>query len=108
MNYSTASDSAPEGILVSDFDGTITRFDFYDLVSRLQKHGTDRIAALFDATGFWGQIRQEPFIRADWVAAFRSAPGVKPGFYMILSERDYTDDLTRIIDQDPRLKGLFV
>jgi 2-hydroxy-3-keto-5-methylthiopentenyl-1-phosphate phosphatase len=34
MNYSTASDSAPEGILVSDFDGTITSFDFYDLVSR--------------------------------------------------------------------------
>lgn len=78
------------------------------LISQLQKHGTDRIAALFDATGFWDEIRRDPFIRKDWVAAFSSAPGVKSGFYTILSERDYTEDLTRMIDHDPRLKGLFI
>jgi 2,3-diketo-5-methylthio-1-phosphopentane phosphatase len=78
------------------------------LVSQLQKHGTDRIATLFDATGFWDQIRQEPFIKKNWVAAFHSAPSVKPGFYTILSERDYTEDLIRIIENDPRLKGLYV
>lgn len=33
MNDS-ATGTAPERILVSDFDGTITRFDFYDLVCR--------------------------------------------------------------------------
>jgi len=78
------------------------------LVSQLQKHGTDRIAALFDATGFWDQIRQDPFIRQEWIAAFCSAPSVKPDFYTILSERDHAEDLTRIIDHDPRLKGLYV
>ena len=78
------------------------------LVSQLQKHGTDRIAALFDATGFCDQIRQEPFIREHWVDAFHSAPSVKPNFYTILSERDYADDLTRIIDHDPHLRGLYV
>jgi glycerol-1-phosphate dehydrogenase [NAD(P)+] len=78
------------------------------LVSQLQQYGTERIAALFDATGFWDQIRREPFIRADWIAAFRSAPGVKPDFYTILSERDCPDDLTRILAEDPRLKGLFM
>jgi len=34
MTHATASNPAPKGILVSDFDGTITGFDFYDLVSR--------------------------------------------------------------------------
>jgi len=34
MTNDTASNRAPKGILVSDFDGTITAFDFYDLVSR--------------------------------------------------------------------------
>ncbi len=34
MTDSPAINSAPQPILVSDFDGTITRFDFYDLVSR--------------------------------------------------------------------------
>jgi glycerol-1-phosphate dehydrogenase [NAD(P)+] len=78
------------------------------LVSQLQKHGTDRIAALFDATGFWDQIRRDPFIRQDWVAAFHSAPSVKLGFHTILSEGEYAEDLTRMIDHDPRLKGLYV
>lgn len=78
------------------------------LVSQLQRQGTDRIAALFDATGFWDQIRREPLTRQDWVAAFHLAPSVKAGFHTILSERDYTTDLTRIIDHDPRLAGLFV
>jgi glycerol-1-phosphate dehydrogenase [NAD(P)+] len=78
------------------------------LVSQLQKHRTSNIAALFDATGFWEAIRQDPFNKADWNAAFRAALAIKPDFYTILSQRDYSDDLTRIIETDPRLKGLFV
>jgi 2-hydroxy-3-keto-5-methylthiopentenyl-1-phosphate phosphatase len=34
MNLSPAANSDAQGLLVTDFDGTITRFDFYDLVSR--------------------------------------------------------------------------
>jgi 2-hydroxy-3-keto-5-methylthiopentenyl-1-phosphate phosphatase len=34
MTNSTTSNPPSHGILVSDFDGTITEFDFYDLVSR--------------------------------------------------------------------------
>jgi hypothetical protein len=47
------------------------------------------------------------FAGQDWVAAFHAAPSVKPGFYTILSERDYADDLTQVIDHDPRLEGLY-
>ncbi len=78
------------------------------LVSHLQRHGTERIAALFDATGFWDEIRRDPFIRADWVQAFRAAPGIKPGYYTVLSERDCVIELTALMEQDPRLSGLFV
>ncbi len=78
------------------------------LISQLQQHRTQSIAALFDATGFWEAIRQDPFIKADWVRAFQAAPGIKPGFYTILSERDCTDDLARIIETDPRLQGLYL
>jgi glycerol-1-phosphate dehydrogenase [NAD(P)+] len=78
------------------------------LVSRLQRHRTESIAALFDATGFWEDIRQDPFRKADWITAFRAAPGIKPGYYTILSERDYTDDLAHLLETDPQLQGLFI
>jgi alcohol dehydrogenase class IV len=39
----------------------------------------DGIAALFDATGFWEEIREDPFIKADWAVAIRAALDVKPG-----------------------------
>jgi glycerol-1-phosphate dehydrogenase [NAD(P)+] len=78
------------------------------LISHLQKHRTNSIAALLDATGFREAIRRDPFIKAEWAAAFRAAPGMKPDFYTILSERDYTDDLRNLIETDPWLKGLFI
>lgn len=78
------------------------------LISQLQEHRTNSITALFDATGFWDVIRQDPFIKTEWVAAFRGALDVKPDFYTVLSERDYTHDLANLLETDPRLRGLFV
>jgi len=78
------------------------------LVSQLQRHRTENIAALFDATSFWEAIRQDPFCKADWVAAFSAAPAIKPDYYTILSERNQTDELLGIIESDPRLEGLFI
>lgn len=78
------------------------------LVSHLQRQGTGRIAALFDATGFWEEIRRDPFIKADWIRAFRAAPGIKPDFHTVLSSRDCTGELAALLDDDPRLNGLFV
>ncbi|MFO1477338.1 MAG: iron-containing alcohol dehydrogenase family protein [Verrucomicrobiota bacterium] len=78
------------------------------LVSQLQQHGTQRIADLFDATGFWDEIRRDPFVKKDWLAAFRSAPSIKPGYYTILSEPGSAEKLGHFLETDPRLKGLFV
>ena len=77
------------------------------MISQLQGRGMERISSLFDATGFWDAIRQDPFSRKEWIEAIRIAPGVKPDFYTVLSDTGRLDDLIRIMDTDPKLKGLF-
>ncbi|MBF0594626.1 MAG: iron-containing alcohol dehydrogenase family protein [Candidatus Omnitrophica bacterium] len=78
------------------------------MVSQLQGRGTERIAALFDTTGFWQAIRQDPFIKAEWLRAFEMAPAIKNDFYTILSEPGRTQALAALFDTDVRLKGLFI
>ena len=77
------------------------------LVSILQGQNTERIAALFDATGFWDAVAADPFSRAEWLAAVRAAPSVKEGFYTVLSSRDVLPEVERILARDPRLQRLF-
>ncbi len=77
------------------------------MVSQLQGRGSQRIANLFDQTGFWDAIRQDPFDRDEWIEAIKQAPLVKCNFISILSEQDHTEDLVKILDVDPYLKGVF-
>src|SRR6185312_14696440 len=37
------------------------------LMSALQGENADRIAGLFEATGFWGAVAADPFSRAEWL-----------------------------------------
>src|SRR5215468_267499 len=60
------------------------------IVSRLQQNQSDLIGRLFQQTGFWEFIRQNPFSKREWLEAVRQAPTVKDDFYTILSERDQT------------------
>ncbi|MFH0753151.1 MAG: iron-containing alcohol dehydrogenase family protein [Candidatus Omnitrophota bacterium] len=77
------------------------------MISQLQGRGADRIAELFTNTGFWDEIKKDPFIRQEWIDAIKMAPTIKNDFYTILSEKDHTDDLIRIMDTDPNLQGIF-
>lgn len=77
------------------------------IVSLLQEGNADRIASLFDATGFWEAIAADPFVREEWHAAVRAAPSVKEGYYTVLSSRDVLPEVEAIIDQDPRLAPCF-
>lgn len=77
------------------------------LVSILQGVSTDRIAALFDATGFWDAIADDPFSRSEWLTAVRAAPSIKPGYYTILSSRDVLPEVERLLSDDPRLPTCF-
>lgn len=79
------------------------------LVARLQERTDhDRIAELFDRTGFWGAVERDPFVRAEWVEAIRVAPTLKQDFYTVLSREGSAEKLVEILDQDPRLARCFV
>ena len=77
------------------------------LVSRLQHNQSDVIAGLFEHTGFWDVVRQNPFCRREWLEAVRQAPLIKDDFYTVLSERDQTAEIDAIIEEDPNVRGCF-
>jgi glycerol-1-phosphate dehydrogenase [NAD(P)+] len=76
-------------------------------VSILQGENTERIAALFDTTGFWDAITADPFSRAEWLAAVRMAPSIKEGYYTVLSSRDVQPEVEKLLTDDPRLARCF-
>jgi glycerol-1-phosphate dehydrogenase [NAD(P)+] len=78
------------------------------IVSRLQAQSTERIASVFDATGFWKGVKADPFSRREWIEAVRMAPTLKQNFYTILSHRDCVPEVEEILDEDPRLQNAFI
>jgi glycerol-1-phosphate dehydrogenase [NAD(P)+] len=78
------------------------------VVSRLQRNFTEAIDRLFAATGFWQAIKDDPFSRAEWLAAARAAPDIKPGYFTVLSSRDCLPEITEMLHNDPRLRACFV
>ena len=78
------------------------------IVSRLQQNQSDLIARLFQQTGFWDVIRQNPFSKGEWLEAVQHAPTVKDDFYTILSERDQAKAVEKIIAEDANLSGCFI
>jgi glycerol-1-phosphate dehydrogenase [NAD(P)+] len=77
------------------------------LISLLQGQNSRRIAALFDATGFWGAIANDPFERAEWLEAARVAPSIKSDFYTVLSSRDCLLEIESALHSDPNLRQCF-
>jgi glycerol-1-phosphate dehydrogenase [NAD(P)+] len=68
---------------------------------------TEMIADLFDRTGFWSGIRNNPFPYEQWIQAVRKAPSMNAGRYTILSKRDCLPEIVDIIEHDPRLVDCF-
>lgn len=77
------------------------------LVSILQGENTERIASLFDVTGFWKAIANDPFSRQEWLTAVRMAPTMKENFYTVLSSRDVLPEVEQLLHDDPRLSPCF-
>jgi glycerol-1-phosphate dehydrogenase [NAD(P)+] len=77
------------------------------LISLLQNQNSGRIAALFDATGFWQAIASDPFDRAEWLEAARIAPTMKSDFYTVLSSRDCLPEIETALRSDPNLRLCF-
>jgi glycerol-1-phosphate dehydrogenase [NAD(P)+] len=77
------------------------------IVSVLQGVNVERIAGLFDETGFWNAIAEDPFSRSEWLEAVRAAPSVKEGYYTVLSSRDVIQEVEKILTDDPHLRRCF-
>jgi glycerol-1-phosphate dehydrogenase [NAD(P)+] len=77
------------------------------LVSILQQSNTERIAGVFDATGFWDEIAADPFCRKEWLEAVRVAPSIKKGYFTVLSTRDVLPEAARLLTEDSRLAKCF-
>jgi glycerol-1-phosphate dehydrogenase [NAD(P)+] len=77
------------------------------LMSLLQGQNSKRIAALFDATGFWRAIATDPFDRAEWLEAARVAPSIKSDFYTVLSSRNCLPEIEAALHCDPNLQPCF-
>jgi glycerol-1-phosphate dehydrogenase [NAD(P)+] len=107
--------SGSEHLISHALDATSTRPRLHGLqvgiatyiVSILQGINTDRIARLFDATGFWSAVADDPFSRSEWVEAIRMAPTIKPGYYTVLSSRDVMREVEQILVNDVYLRPCF-
>lgn len=77
------------------------------VVSRLQHNQSDLISRLFEQTGFWEMVRQNPFSKREWLKAIGQATSIKDDFYTILSEHDQTAAAEKIIEEDLNLRGCF-
>lgn len=78
------------------------------VISRLQGKQGDAIDSLFRKTGFWDEIRKDPFSRSEWLEAVRVAPTIKENYYTILSARNCLPEVISMLDNDPALQGCFV
>jgi glycerol-1-phosphate dehydrogenase [NAD(P)+] len=77
------------------------------LVSLLQGENSDAIANLLEVTGFWDAIAADPFVRAEWCEALHRAPGIKEGYYTVLSQPDRLAEAESYLVRDPRLARCF-
>ena len=77
------------------------------LVSLLQGNQSGPIAELFEVTGFWQVIANDPFDREEWLEACRIATTIKPDYYTVLSSRDCLPEIERALDSDSNLKPCF-
>ncbi len=79
------------------------------LVSRLQGgEDTGAINRVFQETGFWDELKKDPFSRAEWLEAARLAPSMKDDFFTVLSLRDCLPEIEAMLAEDPLLWGCFI
>ena len=77
------------------------------LVSLLQGQYSGPIGELFDVTGFWQAIANDPFNRDEWLEACRVAPTIKSDFYTVLSSRNCLPEIERAFHSDSNLQQCF-
>lgn len=65
------------------------------------------IDRVFSKTGFWDEVKKDPFVKAEWLEAARRAPGRKD-IFTVLSLRDCLPEIENLLDKDPALRECFI
>lgn len=74
---------------------------------RLQNHAPTVLDELFEKTGLWNALRDDPFPLSEWLEACRLAPTLKENFYTVLSSRNCLPEIEEMISTDPAFQDLF-
>jgi len=77
------------------------------IISRLYGENATTISDLFEATGFWAAVAEDPLDRTEWLEAVRLAPNLKEDFYTVLSSRDCLPEIQDLLHHDPFLQHCF-
>ncbi len=77
-------------------------------ISQLHRTETERIRHLFETTGFWQAIYDDPFCKSEWSEAIALAPSLKANFHTILSTQENREALLGILSSDDTLRRCFV
>ncbi len=77
------------------------------IVSHLQGRQSEAVSGLFEKTGFWEAVADDPFSRAEWLEAARIAPSMKENYYTVLSQRDCLPEIENILNADPLIRRCF-
>jgi glycerol-1-phosphate dehydrogenase [NAD(P)+] len=78
------------------------------LVSLLQGLDITAVDQLFETTGFWQAVYDDPFSIHDWLNAIQLAPTIKPDFFTVLDTRDVMPEVKALVKTDTRLSRCFV
>jgi glycerol-1-phosphate dehydrogenase [NAD(P)+] len=74
------------------------------LMSLLQGRHRAEINELFERTGFWDMVAEDPLSSAELLEAVRLAPEIKPGYYTILSKHPIFPEVEHHLRHDDHLK----
>ena len=77
------------------------------LVSLLQGLDVSAVDQLFESTGFWQAVYNDPFPTDEWLRAVQLAPTIKPDFFTVLATRDVLPEVKTLLKSDPRLARCF-
>lgn len=73
-----------------------------------QNHMAQGVGEILEKTGFWAELRKDPFDKTEFISALKRAPQIKNNFYTILSTRGSINKAIKLINTDPILKSIIV
>lgn len=76
------------------------------IVAQVQEHRAERIKKVFERTRFFEYVKSIGLKKAEFAAAIKLAPSIKPSRFTCLHEEEYLNKALQLLDEDPILEQL--